>query len=269
MKNATRLGRIGMLAVGLSIGVAMTAAPGTASATTDIDISIDGIDIFNGGGSAAAVSGMGDMAIAIGPNADAIAEGGYGDFASAFSTGSAGAVATAGDELAASGNNFDFASAVGNVTAAAAGNPIGAYPSTTGSSFDFASAFGDNGAGSAGTVADAGFNGSGDYASAVGQSAVADAGFSNDPAGPSNFDWASVWGNLFAPTSTVTVASAVGGPLEGGSNDLAVILDPFGILGSTATAGQGYDFDVAGVLGDELHALATGAEFVLHILPFF
>jgi hypothetical protein len=108
MKNALGIGRLGMLAVGLGIGAAVAATPGIASATSDFDISIDGVDIFNSGGSATAESGVGDVAIAIGPNSNAISEGGLGDFASAFSTGSSGAIAIAGSQdVDASDNNFD------------------------------------------------------------------------------------------------------------------------------------------------------------------
>ena len=120
MKDAMGIGRLSMLAVGLGIGAAVAATPGIASATSDFDISIDGIDVFNGGGSATAESGMGDVAIAFGPNSQAISEGGWGDFASAFSTGNSGAIAIAGSQAVdASGNDFDYASAVGNQISAA------------------------------------------------------------------------------------------------------------------------------------------------------
>jgi hypothetical protein len=39
--------------------------------------------------------------------------------------------------------------------------------------------------------------------------------------------------------------------------------------GSEATAGLGNNFDLAGVLADDLSALSTGAEGIVHILPFF
>jgi hypothetical protein len=268
--TASRMGRLGMLAVGLGIVAALAATPGTASATTDIDISIDGIDVFNGGGSAHASSGMGDMAIAFGPNSNAFAQGGFGDFASAFSTGSGGASAEAGDDVSgAAGNNFDIASAFGNNSSAEAGNPLGIFPDTTGSSFDFASAFGGGGPG-AGSVADAGLNGSGDYASAVGDKVTSVAGVSFNDALPANFDWASVWGNLFTPTSDFSNAFA-GSSDTGlsGSNDFAFVLDPFGTIGSDATAGLGGNFDLAGVWGADLAAVSTGADLIFHIAPFF
>jgi hypothetical protein len=263
------MGRLGMLAVGLGIGATVASMPGTASATTDIDISIDGMDVFNGGGTASATSGLGDMAIAFGPNSSATAEGGFGDFASAFSTGSGGASAIAGDNaVGATGNNFDYASAVGNDSVADAGDNQ-MFPDTTGSSFDFASAFGGNGLG-AGSFADAGFNGSGDYASAVGDKVSSVAGVSFNAAVPANFDWTSAWSNLFTPASDFTNAFA-GSSDSGlaGSNDLAFVIDPFGTIGSDATAGLGGNFDLAGVFGDHLTAMSTLSDFLSHIAPFF
>jgi hypothetical protein len=264
MGTASRIGRLGMLAGGLGVAAAVAATPGTASATTYIDISIDGVDIFNGGGSATAESATGDMAIALGPDSFALAEGGFGDFASAFSTGSTGVQAVAGDDDApgASGNDFDFASAVGNNSAAGAGNGI--LPDTIGSSFNFASVDGNA------SDAFAGANGSGDYASAVGDNVQSRAGDSLLASVPSNFDWASAWGNLFTPTTSTIEADAGGGLVAfGGSNDLAFVVDPFGTIGSEAMAGLGNNFDLAGALADDLNALSTGADGIFHILPFF
>ncbi len=291
MSNAIRVGRLGMLAVGLGVWAALAAPAGTASAdsfpapfdpnafansvdglgigaaavpapasATDIDISINGMDVFNGGGTATATSGTGDMAIAIGPNSNAVAEGGFGDYASAFSTGSIGAFATAGTEIPTdTGNNFDFASAVGNNSVADSGG----FAGTTGQSFDFSSAVGNV------SVAEA-FGGSNDYASAVGDDTQSLAGASIHGAPPADFDWANVWGNLFAPTSNTIEAIAGGGAQGlGGSNDLAFVLDPFGTLGSEALAGGGGNFDLAGAFGDNLTAMSTLADFLLHIAPWF
>jgi hypothetical protein len=249
-----------MLAVGLGIGTAMAAAPGTASATTDIDVSINGMDVLDGGGSAHATSGMGDMAIAFGPNSNAVAEGGLGDFASAFSTGSTGARAIAGTDFSTdTGNNFDFASAVGNDSVANAGG----FAGTTGHSFDFAQTIGNV------SVANA-FGGSNDSANAVGDNVESLAGGSIHGAPPSDFDSASVWGDLFAPTANTTEAIAGGGAIGlGGSHDLAFILDPFGTVGSEAMAGLGHNFDLAGVLGDFLAAQSIMSDFLIHIAPLF
>jgi hypothetical protein len=286
MVHARGLGRLGLLAVGLGIEAALAASPGIASAD-DIQISIDGMDLFpTAGNTATATSGMGDIAIAVGANSDAVAEGGFGDFASAFSTGSAGATAFAGDDAAgATGNNFDFASAVGNDVDAAAANDS-SFPDTTGSSFDFASAVGGNGVFSA-SVAEAGFNGSGDSASAVGLDVISIAGASANAAAPANFDSASALGNLTTPTTNVTDAIAGGGITGlGGSNDLAFIVDPFGTVGGFASAGDGTfdlasvfgdnssaaagfagNFDLAAAFGDMLNATATGGSGLVDILP--
>jgi hypothetical protein len=259
MKYANRIGRLGVLAVGLGIGAAM-AATGTAVAD-DFQISIDGIDLFpTAGNTATAVSGAGDMAIAFGAGSDAVAEGGFGNFASADS----GATAVAGDEAAgASGNNFDVATATGNDSIADAGNGFGALPDTTGSSFDSAGVLGND------SLAVAGDNGSGDSASAVGQGVVADAGFSQNAAAPSNFDSATVVGNLSTPTTALTeaLAGGIGPSTLGGSGDSSFVVDPFGTVGSYAVAGLGSNSDLAGVLGDGLHATATGANFLVDILP--
>jgi hypothetical protein len=274
------MGRLGVLAVGLGTVAAMTVTPGVvtpatpdidvshdgvALAATDIDISIFGIDIFNGGGTAHATSGLWDMSIAMGPNSDAIAEGGFGDFASAFTTGSFGTEAIAGDTLSgATGNDFDFATAFGDDSIARSGNPFGSVPDTTGSSFDSASAVGTV------SEADAGFNGSGDYASAVGDKVFSEAGMSVNAAAPANFDSASVWGNGFTPTSTFTEAIAGGANSAiGGSNDLAFVDDPFGTICSTALAGFDHNFDLAGALGDNLTATSFLADFLAHIAPLF
>ena len=256
--------RLGVLAVGLGIGAAVVST-GTAAAD-DFQISIDGMDLFpTAGNTATATSGMGDIAIAFGANSDAIAEGGFGDFAYADSTGSSGAQAVAGDQVAgATGNNFDVANATGNNSFAGAGNTFGNFPDTTGSSFDSASAVG--GGPGAESEALAGLNGSGDSASAVGQNAESLAGFSLNAAAPANFDSASALGNLSTPINAVAVAGG-GGLGLGGSGDSAFVVDPFGTLGSSAVAGLGNNFDLAGALGDHLTATATGANFVVDILP--
>jgi hypothetical protein len=284
MMNTRGIARLGILAVGLGIGAAAAYTPvASADSSTDwlssIDsllgagavpvvpsaldyqISIDGYDLFpTAGNTATATSGMGDIAIAFGSGSDAVAEGGFGDFASADGT---GGLAIAGDEVAgATGNNFDFASATGNGSNAAAGNPVGQFPDATGSSFDFASTDGAN------SAALAGFNGSGDSASAIGQNVESFAGVSANTATPANYDTADALGNLSAPTTNLTeaVAGSTGLGL-GGSGDTAFVLDPLGTVGSTAIAGFGNNFDLAGVLGDDLHALAISASNMVDLLP--
>ena len=53
------------------------------------------------------------------------------------------------------------------------------------------------------------------------------------------------------------------------TTDTAFVDDLFGQMGSTALAGLGNNFDLAGAVGDNLSAGAFGADFLAHILPFF
>jgi hypothetical protein len=160
MRHAMGIGRIAGLAVGLGIGAAL-ATPGVASAdpstdpwieqllgglsvpvpaaTLDMQISIDGMDLFpTAGNTATADSAMGDIAIAIGNGSlaesgagiafgegltpgqfdIAVADGtgsfatsGEGNFDSAFADGTAIAVATGFNGVSSNG---DFSAAVGN-----------------------------------------------------------------------------------------------------------------------------------------------------------
>ena len=112
MVNARAIGRVGVLVAGLGIGMAFASIPGTASADSsdwlssvdsvlsglsapadtasspeDIQISIDGTDLFStADNEATATSGQGDIAIAIGDGASATANGGTGDYAFADGT---------------------------------------------------------------------------------------------------------------------------------------------------------------------------------------
>lgn len=112
MKRTTRIGRLAGLAVGLGIGAALAATPGTARAD-DFQISIDGKDLFPvAGNTAMATSGTGDIAIAMGDGATASATNGTGDYALADGAGT----------LADSGfGNDDHASAIGDGSMAAGG----------------------------------------------------------------------------------------------------------------------------------------------------
>jgi hypothetical protein len=158
MLNARAIGRVGVLVAGLGIGMAFASVPGTASADSsdwlssvdsvlsglsapadtasspeDIQISIDGTDLFStADDEATATSGQGDIAIAIGDGASATANGGTGDYAFADGTdtiakitggnyniaevydpsGTVGSVADAGTNSAAAGD-YDFADIVG------------------------------------------------------------------------------------------------------------------------------------------------------------
>jgi hypothetical protein len=289
MRHAKAIGRLGMLAVGLCIGVAVASTPGIASADTpgtdpfswlagldpgdlsaaalpaaspfDLDISVDGFTLLDLGTGATATSGTGDIAIAFGADSSATAEGGFGDYA--LATG--GATAIAGDPTSsATGNNFDSATANGFDSTAWSGNGVG-FPDTIGSSFDSASANSGSATGTEGANAYAGFNGSGDSASALGQGAASYAGFSSNAAGPANFDSASVVGNVTTPTQDLAIAGSGSG--AGGSSDTAFVLDPSGTVGSSAIAGEGFNSDLAGVFGDALHASATTASNLVDILP--
>jgi hypothetical protein len=250
MGTPARMGRLSVLTIGLGIGAAMATAPGIASADVfpppfdpnNFAISIDGITFQVG--TAHATSGMGDFAIADGAGSDASAFGGIFDFASADGTGS---VAIAGQGDPGETGSFDSASAVGIDSRAEAG--------LTGS-FDSASSTGND------SFALAGFFGSGDSASAVGNDTLAEAGLGT-AALPANFDLASDWGTLTAMPSVATVLA------EGGSNDVAFVVDPFGTIGSEAFAGFGGNFDLAGAWGDDLMVLSTLADFIFHIAPFF
>jgi len=168
----------------------------------------------------------------------ATAPSGMGDFAIAFGDG-ANATAT--------GGTFDsaFADGTGSTAFAGDGNFDSAYAVGAGSgagvetgSGDTAFASGtDTGAFAAGdSVTDASgthtYVGNDDFASALGLHSLADSGA------------------IMSETSS--------------SNDIAVIFDPFGTIGSTAYAGDG-NFDLAAVFADMLHAAAEG-NFMADIL---
>jgi hypothetical protein len=104
MVNAPVVGRVGVLVAGLGVAAAFASIPGTASADSsdwsllvdslrsglsapaetastplDIQISIDGTDLFStADNEATATSGQGDIAVAIGDGASASADGGTG-----------------------------------------------------------------------------------------------------------------------------------------------------------------------------------------------
>ncbi len=292
MKNARRLGRLGMLAVGLGIGAAMAAAPGIASADSaadpfnffagldplsaattaptaapfDLEISANGMTLLDlGDGTAHATSALGDLAIAFGANSTAHAVGGFGDSAIAGT----GATAVAGDTATgATGNNFDFASAGGIGSLATAGNTV-ATTSTTGSSFDYASSSsGNNTIALDGAHSFSGFNGDFDSASAVGQEITASAG-EGTLTNFANFDGATLLSNLSAPTTGVFLPFV---SATGGSSDNSFVIDPFGTAGSSAISGGisdslPHNFDLAGVFGDHLHAMANTGSYIVEILP--
>jgi hypothetical protein len=308
MANARRLGQLGMLAVGVGIGSAMVATAAVASAdnsqvvssidpsglfpaadatqSLDFQVSIDGIDLFpTVGNSATAVSSVGDMAIAFGPGAEAIARGGYGDYATANGT---DAFAEAGDGgIGTTGNNFDYASASGTGADAQAGDdPNSEFADATGNSFNSATASGTDAtayagfdgsydsAAASGNLANAlaGDNGNGDVASAIGGNTDAEAGESG-LAAPGNDDTAIVVGNLMTAQTGLNQAISGGGFSlsnvigDGGSDNTAFTIDPFGTVGSDAVAGLGNNFDIAGIFGDGYDAPAFATSDLINILP--
>ncbi len=266
-----------MLAVGLGIGAAVASSPGIASADSATDpfnflagldplsgadsaaaadpfgiyISADGMTLLDLGEGAFAHSGAGDLAIAIGYGSFANATGGFGD--SAIATDGASAYAGATLPIGATGSNFNFADAEGEGTRAFAG----------GGSFDSASAAsGTNTDPDDGAFADAGA-GSNDSASAVGQGVAALAGQGDAASGNfANFDSANVFGNL-SHTADITAQASQG------NFDNAFIVDPFGTVGSSAMSGGTFfhNFDLAGVFGDDLHAMANTGSNLVEILP--
>ena len=257
VSTAKRVGRLGVLAVGLGIGAAVVST-GTAAAD-DFQISIDGMDLFpTAGNTATATSGMGDIAIAIGANSDAIAEGGIGDIATA--NGANSFAEAGGNGVEATGNNYDVATATGNLSSA----------EVSGGSFDAASANGvDNFAFSGGEDSNfevANVSGTDSMASAYSSHDSASV-FGNDDNALSglngSFDSASIVGNNSTADATF------------GEGDHAFVVDLLNardLVGSQAFAGGTEttpgNFDLAGVFGDGLMANSIG-DFIAHIAPFF
>jgi hypothetical protein len=136
MVNVHGMARLGVLAVGLGIGAAWAQTPvasadassdwlstidsllsgaSPASATPiDLFISFDGYTIFDGGGSASAVTNSGEygLAIAYGDDAYAYAGGGTGDYA--FADGTNALAAAGGDGIGDTGADGDTAVDIGN-----------------------------------------------------------------------------------------------------------------------------------------------------------
>jgi hypothetical protein len=169
MLRSRGLGRLGLLAVGLSIGAALGFTPGVATGDSstdwlssidqslgglpvpaadtvqDMQISIDGMGLISGPNTAFAFSGPGSIAIAIGDNSYASAQNGMFDFAFAD-----GSNSMAEAEI----GNFDVAVADGSDSVAKAGEYAGLVPgSLSPTNFDTALVFGDH------SIAEAGFLG--------------------------------------------------------------------------------------------------------------
>jgi hypothetical protein len=206
MVTARVIGRIGILAAGLGIGMAIASTPGIASADpvtfdpNDIAISFDGYSLFQEGSASADSGGAGDFnfAFADGAGATANAFDGTGDLAEAEGT---NAFAEAGD------GNGDTAIDIGNNTPS---SDDGAFAGLDSPAFggpgnnDLAFVLGDNSvAGSGGTNAyffgDPPEAGNNDIAAVfdpfgtVGSTAYSGASFG----GPGDFDLGAVFGDGF------------------------------------------------------------------------
>jgi hypothetical protein len=251
MLNTRKVGRLGMMAVGLGFGAAVAAATSSAdpsdwtSSLGGIDdpvaalaapsadnfaISIDGFTLVQEG-SAHATSTFGGLAIADGANASASASG-------FFDTSVAGG---AGADAVTTGN-FDSANAFGVDAGATAGGSPTSY-------LDVATA--------AGTDSDAAAEyGAFDSASIYGQNNNATADFGNG-------DSASVTGS----GDTAIAGGSTFGLL--GNNDIATLVDG---TNSTAEAGSNAtdpgSFDYAGIFfQDAANLYAQGANFLFETLP--
>jgi hypothetical protein len=305
MVNARGVARLGTLAVGLGIGMAVATTPVAAVADSSADwakdlfggaalpapsmpdvnlaISIDGYSLVSEG-TASAASGKGDFAIAYGDGASASAEGGNGDFA--FADGS-DALASAGGVSTDTGANNDTAIDIGNNTgfddAARAGNSDldGGTDGGTGSG-DTAIDIGNNSAffdgsnaGAGGLVGGVG-NGNGDTAIDVGNN-------TGDVGGPwaiaGNDNYAGAFGDdtagndgAVAGDGDSNIAEAVGlntyAFADGGNSNVAYVFDPFGTgVGSEADAGAYGNSDLGVVFGDGLTSTsATGGDYLYDIL---
>jgi hypothetical protein len=163
-ENATRIGRLAGLAVGLGIGAALAATPEVASAD-DFQISIDGMDLLpTAGNTATATSGVGDIAIAFGDGANASALGGPLDSAFADGAGSTAdtadgyldsAFANGAGSIAGAGyGNFDTALANGTDSGGLAGGVIVNNTTLVPGNDDFAFAWGPHTVASADAIVD-------------------------------------------------------------------------------------------------------------------
>jgi hypothetical protein len=200
-----------------------------------------------------------------------------------------------GDGATAEGGTGNYALADGINTEAAAGGAAG----STGS-YDTAIDIGNNATGTLDDGADAGSgglvglgdDGNNDVAIDIGnnsngfsQGADAMGGNGNsasylgdisvDNGSNGHFAYAGFADDIANVVGNNSYAASGGGfdPAVVGNDDIATVFDPFGTLGSTAVAGEGFDvpgsFDLAAVFGDgyDTFPLATGSNFLVEILP--
>jgi hypothetical protein len=274
MVNSRGFARLATLAVGLGIGVAVAFTPGVARAD-DLQISIDGMDLFSTvGNSATAYSGSGDIAIAYGDGSYASAQGGSGDFA----------LADGSDAYATAGGRANLDTGADHDTAIDIGNNTGAYDDGAfagnadldgrgaggNGSGDTAIDIGNNSGATDGSFAGAGgllgVGGSGndDTAIDVGNNSSLDDG-SGAVGGNDNFagvlggnseSWALLGSNDVAG---IVGPNSVAYALEG-NHDVAYVFDPSGTDGSTAYAGVSgnsclcANSDLSAVFGDGLYS---------------
>ena len=271
MANARGVARLGTLAVGLGIGLAVASTPVAAVADSSADwlndlfggaalpapvvpdlnlaISIDGYSLVSEG-TASAVSGKGDIAIAYGDGASASAEGGNGDIALADGS---DALASAGGLSTNTGANHDTAIDIGNNSGFFDGSVAGAGGLVGGvgnGDHDTSIDVGNNSGGVDGPWTVAGndnFAGSFGDDTADGDGAVASDGDSNiaEVVGPNTYAFA-----------------------DAGNSNIAYVFDPFGTgAGSEADAGVYGNFDLSAVFGDGLTSTsATGGDYLYDIL---
>jgi hypothetical protein len=298
--------RLGALAVGLGIGLAMAATPVVAEADSsvgwlgdllgggalpapavpdlDLAISIDGYSLISEG-TASADSGSGDIAIAYGDGAYASAEGGTGDFALADGS---NALAQSGGLSTDTGANNDTAIDIGNNSnfddAAWAGNSDldGGTDGGIGSD-DTAIDIGNNSgvfdttlAGAAGLAGGTdGTGGNGDTAIDIGNN-------TGNLDGPwtvsGNDNYALSLGNdtldgegAIASNGDSNIAEGIGtnayAYADTGNSNIAFVFNPFGTDESDAYAGFPGNYDLSAVFGDGLTSnSATGGDYLFDIL---
>jgi hypothetical protein len=314
MVNIHGVARLGVLAVGLGIGAAWAHTPvasadssgellssidsllsgASAAPATPLDlfISFDGYTIYNGGGSAEAVTTTGDYSLAIAYGADAYAAGSGGGLAVADGSGAlAWAVGGTGDVAEAVGTNADaWAGAAGmgvtganydtaidignNGVPAAYGADVGAYAGNS----DLAGGT-DGGTGVHDTAIDIGNNtGNGAH-----NGAFAGAGGLAGASGDGNNDTAiDVSNNSLVGDGSYGVGgngdyAYVDGPANSeafaayGDSDVAYISDPFGAVGvpDSAISGLGFSNDLAEVLFAHGNTIAATANLLYDVVSLF
>ncbi|HXO79342.1 MAG TPA: hypothetical protein VN856_05565 [Mycobacterium sp.] len=291
-------------------GLLTGALPAADPSGLNLAISFDGMSLLqDGNASATTVSGEYGLAIAYGDGASATAEGGTGNYALADGT---NAEAAAGGAAGSTGDNFNSAIDIGNNgDAVSVGNLNGAYAGagsllgneggTGGGSFNTAIDIGNNASGTfgdgahagAGGLAGLGDDGNHDFAIDFGNNSSGS--FQGAEALGGDYNSGSYFGNIdvadgsnghfaYAGFGDGNIANVVGDnsyafsgggfdPAVVGNDNIATVFDPFGTLGSTAVAGEGFDipgnFDLAAVFGDGFDTFpgATGGNFLVEILP--